>query len=95
MTESFAPSVVIDGRTVEPPGWMWVLAFALGGCTWAIKECESESFKEAVRGWIRDRKRHHLRGARRHHYEREVERLAEALAQLDAQLPTDTPTEGK
>ncbi len=93
MTESFAPSVVIDGRTVEPPGWMWVLAFALAGCGWAIKECESESFKEQLRDWIRDRKRHHLRGARCHH-EREVERLSEALAQLDAQSPPDTPSEG-
>ncbi len=93
MTESFAPSVVIDGRTVEPPGWMWVFAFALGGCSWAIKECESERFKQQARDWIRDRKRYHLRGARRYH-ERECERLSGLLAQLDAQSPPDTPEEG-
>jgi hypothetical protein len=27
----FAPSVVVDGRTVQPEGWMWVLSFALAG----------------------------------------------------------------
>ena len=93
MTESFAPSVVIGGRTVEPPGWMWVFAFALAGCSWAIKECEPESFKDAARGWLRARDRHHLNGAVRHH-EAELARLLHEVAQLDAQSPPEPPEEG-
>jgi hypothetical protein len=49
MVERFAPTVVMDGRTVTPEGWMWVLGFALGGCEWAIKEANTESFKKMVR----------------------------------------------
>lgn len=54
MTESFAPSVVVPGLgTVTPPGWMWVLGFALGGCEWAIKEAGTEEFREIAREWYR------------------------------------------
>jgi len=54
MTESFAPSVVVPGwGTYEPPGWMWVLGFALGGCEWAIKEAGTEEFREIAREWYR------------------------------------------
>ena len=30
---SFAPSVIVDGRTITPAGWMWVISFALAGYT--------------------------------------------------------------
>ena len=26
---------------VEPPGWAWILGFALGGCQWAIDDIMS------------------------------------------------------
>lgn len=34
--ETFSPTVMVDGFVVKPEGWMWVLAFALGGCGWAL-----------------------------------------------------------
>lgn len=44
--ERIAPSVVVrdehgNERTVHPPGWMYVLAFALRGVPWAVEEIES------------------------------------------------------
>lgn len=41
-----SPTVLVhDGYgneyTVNPPGWMWVLAFALRGVPWALEEIES------------------------------------------------------
>jgi len=54
--ESFAPTVLIDGKTITPPGWMWVFAFAIGGCEWAIRECDTEKFKTQVRQWLKDKK---------------------------------------
>lgn len=59
--EKIAPTVLLRDRrgyperTVTPPGWMWVLSFALAGCDWAIKECETEEFRERVREWYRAR----------------------------------------
>jgi hypothetical protein len=49
---SFAPTVLIDGQTVTPPGWMWVLAYAAAGCKWAMRECETDAWKAAVRQWM-------------------------------------------
>jgi hypothetical protein len=40
----FAPILLVDGETVTPEGWMWVLAFALGGAQWAIDECQKPEF---------------------------------------------------
>lgn len=40
-TETIRPGVVIDGNTYYPPGWMYILAFALRGCQWAIDKIES------------------------------------------------------
>lgn len=34
------PSVLIDGATYFPPGWAYVLAFALKGVPWAVAELE-------------------------------------------------------
>ena len=55
--ETFAPTVLYHGQTVAPPGWMWILGFALSGCEWAIKEVRTEEFKETVREWYRERAR--------------------------------------
>lgn len=45
-TERIRPGVVVrdeygDEHTVYPPGWMYVLAFALRGVPWAVEEIES------------------------------------------------------
>lgn len=47
----FSPSVNVDGQTYTPPGWLWVLAFAVGGCEWAIAETETPEFKAQMRKW--------------------------------------------
>lgn len=52
MTVKFAPTVVVDGQTVTPEGWMWVLAFAIRGVKWALDECEKPEFD--LRGKMRD-----------------------------------------
>jgi hypothetical protein len=49
----FAPRVVVDGVTITPPGWMWVLAFALNGCKWAIETADTDEFRSTVRDWLR------------------------------------------
>lgn len=61
MPESFAPSVVVDGKSLTPPGWMWVLGFALRGVEWAIKRADTEEFKAIVQAWIVENKRQDLR----------------------------------
>ena len=55
-SKSFAPTVMVDGRTITPPGWMWVMGLALGGVEWAIHECDTEGFKTKVRRWLKDNK---------------------------------------
>lgn len=63
---------------VHPPGWMWVLAFAIGGCEWAIKEADTEEFREIIRKWYEDQKEAEIQAAMDHHY-REIERLKKEL----------------
>jgi hypothetical protein len=46
--QRFAPTIVIDGRTVQPAGWMWVLGFALAGVPWAVVESETLEFRKRV-----------------------------------------------
>jgi hypothetical protein len=36
----FAPTVLVDGYTYTPPGWMWLLAFAREGVEWAKRDLE-------------------------------------------------------
>lgn len=74
----FAPTVLVDGTTVAPPGWMWIFAFAVNGCKWAVREASTEEFKETIRQWLKDRKDHHLRGSIEYH-QREIERLRKEL----------------
>ena len=35
----------VNGVTVTPEGWMWVLGFALAGCEWAIKQALDPAFE--------------------------------------------------
>lgn len=44
----FAPTVMIDGRVYTPKGWEWVLAFAIRGCEWAIKEANTLEFRRKI-----------------------------------------------
>lgn len=43
------PSVLIDGETVEVPGWAFVLAFAFRGISWAVKEADKPEFRAMVK----------------------------------------------
>jgi hypothetical protein len=71
VSEYIFPSVIIDGETYYPQGWMWVLAFAIRGKLWAIKECEKPWFKEAVKDYLKDEKNHGIIES----YIEEIERL--------------------
>jgi hypothetical protein len=53
LTEHFAPTVLIDGRTLQPQGWMWVLSFALAGCEWADEEMKKPEFKAQIAAGLR------------------------------------------
>jgi hypothetical protein len=76
MTETFAPTVIVNGATVKPEGWMWILGFALGHCDWAIELCSSPEFD--LRGKIADYNR------RRSLYFTELEIAALELKLLEA-----------
>lgn len=49
----FAPSVVVDGRTVQPEGWMWVLSFALAGVPWAVETASTDEFRDRCRAGLK------------------------------------------
>lgn len=50
MSGSFPISVVMpDGGVVRPPGWMFVLSFALCGVDWAVKKVVEPEWLEVVR----------------------------------------------
>lgn len=57
--ERFAPTVMVPTpsgpRAYAPEGWMWVLAFALRGCEWAVEEASTPEFRERVRAFLKDR----------------------------------------
>ena len=64
MSKSFNPSVRVwhgypinEYETYTPPGWMWVLAFALRGVEWAIEEADTPKFKEIIREYYRQEER--------------------------------------
>lgn len=46
------PSVMIDGRSFTPPGWLWVLAFAVAGCPWAVEEASRPSFRARIQEYL-------------------------------------------
>jgi hypothetical protein len=80
MGERFAPTVLVDGETLTPESWMWILAFALGGIQWAIDECEKAEFD--LRGKIRD----YYRRKQIYEITTEMEELEERLKNLRLRL---------
>jgi hypothetical protein len=79
----FAPSVVVDGRTVQPEGWMWVLSFALAGVPWAVETASTDEFRERCRVG--------LKAMRDREAESEIAHLERRIAVLKAGL---TPNVG-
>ena len=47
--EKFAPAINVNGETITPKGYEWIMAFALRGCEWAIKEASKPEFFAIVR----------------------------------------------
>ena len=81
-TEFFAPTVLIDGKTYAPEGWMWILAFAFQGIPWAVKKVLDPEFDLETK--IR---RHELRRRlyfRREHLEHLEGRIKETRAEIEA-----------
>lgn len=76
--QTFAPSILIGGQTVTPPGWVWVLGFALGGCQWAIEEAAKPEFKVKVDAWREAQRQLKL--------DEQQAWIEERIAQLEAQL---------
>lgn len=70
--ETFAPSVLLkNGETCTPKGWEWVSAFALNGCEWAIKEVDTEEFREIMRKDAR---------------EKQIKKLKDSIAECEKKL---------
>ena len=74
------PGVVIDGVTFHPPGWMWILAFAINGCEWALRDVEDPAFD--LRGRIQE----YFRQRRVDGAEREIKRLEQRLSAVRLEL---------
>ena len=47
--ETFAPTIIIKGETITPKGYVWILGFALAGCSWAIEAANKPEFLKSVR----------------------------------------------
>ncbi len=76
--EKFAPRVLVRtayGEHIEytPAGWEWILAFALAGCDWAVKEASKPEFRGIIRAALEERDRMRLEAM-----------IAELEAKLDA-----------
>lgn len=76
--ERFAPTVLIDGKTVTPAGWIWVLGFALGGCKWAIKEADKPEFRQTIRDYLKEQHNENIRNCIQERL-KEIERLKKEL----------------
>lgn len=73
-----SPTVVIDGETITPPGWMWVFAFAIRGIKWALEEVEKPEFREEVRRYVKEQKNYQL--------QKQIDEYLERIEQLREQL---------
>lgn len=78
-THSFAPQAVVDGVTVTPENWMWIVALAMNGVGWAVKLADDPVFD--MRGKIVD----YERRRRLHSVDLSIEDLEQRLAQLRAE----------
>ena len=76
--EKFSPSIVIDGKVIHPPGWVYVLAYAVAGCEWAIKEVETPEFKAIVKQYRDERHNNEVLA--------EIDALEKRLAKLKASI---------
>lgn len=77
--ETMHPAVIVDGVTVYPEGWMYILAFAFAGIPWAIEEAFKPDFLEIVRDYERRKNKYHCEKA----IEETEKRLAEMKARLE------------
>lgn len=57
-TESFSPSVMIDGHSVAVPGILWVVAFALRGVPWALEEIKKPEVDAEFRKYLLNQRCH-------------------------------------
>lgn len=46
------PTILIDGQTYTPEGWMWILAFALRGIPWALEAASKPEFEIIVKDYL-------------------------------------------
>lgn len=79
-TEYITPSVLVDGVTVPLEGWMFVLACAIRGFDWAVKEALDPAFDMA--GKVRD----YERRRREHQWKVLIAESERSLAELHARL---------
>jgi hypothetical protein len=49
MKDTIKPAVLVNGRTIYPTGFEWLLAFAIKGCKWA-----EDALPEAVENYNKD-----------------------------------------
>lgn len=55
-----SPGVVVNGETIYPEGWMFVLGFALAGCRWAEEEVARPHFDGIVKDYFKRKELHGL-----------------------------------
>ena len=86
--ERFSPTVHVpgygrgEGYDYTPEGWEWILAFALGGCEWAIREADKPEFRQCIQASLRERKRQDLQAIINKKLT-EIEHLRQELRLLD------------
>lgn len=62
--ETFAPKVRMSaGYDYTPAGWEWIMAFAVAGCEWAIKEADKPEFRKMIKKDLRRREVNNLQKA--------------------------------
>jgi len=75
---SFAPTININGETVTPKGYEWILGFALAGCEWAIRKAIEPEFLNMVRGQLKQETVKQLERAIQE-YEQKIEQLKKEI----------------
>jgi hypothetical protein len=88
-SESFAPSVrMSNGNIITPPGWVWILAFAIGGCEWAVREASKPEFRERIKSELKSAQKRTLESIKKKHQE-EIDRMDKYLQDLAEGKPLD------
>ena len=78
MNKSFKPGVMIDGRVVYPPGWVFVMGFASAGCDWAIEKMSDPEYLEFIERYKEQDEAENLNC--------EIDRLEKQINQLKVNL---------